>query len=77
MKFSDREEIISLTAEWKGERFPDGRPRVPDICLDALRKIIDKISSKIPEIKGRPEPMTPPAGFLASGRRYGIKKGGK
>ena len=39
MKFSDREEIISLTAEWKGERFPDGRPRVPDICLDALRKM--------------------------------------
>ena len=32
-----REEIIALTPEWKGERFPDGRPRVPDHYLEALR----------------------------------------
>ncbi len=39
MKFNDREEIIALTPEWKGERFPDGRPKVPDSYLDALRKM--------------------------------------
>lgn len=39
MKFNDREEILALTAEWTGERFPDGRPRVPDSVLDALRKM--------------------------------------
>lgn len=39
MKFNDREEILSLTEEWTGERFPDGRPRVPDYVLDALRKM--------------------------------------
>ena len=28
MKFNDREEIIALTPQWKGERLPDGRPMV-------------------------------------------------
>ncbi len=39
MNFNVREEIIALTPEWKGERFPDGRPKVPDSYLDALRKM--------------------------------------
>ncbi len=39
MRFNDREDIIKLTSEWKGERFPDGRPKVPDSYLDALRKM--------------------------------------
>ncbi len=39
MKFNDRDDIIALTPEWKGERFPDGRPKVPDSYLDALRKM--------------------------------------
>ena len=37
MRYNVREEIIALTPEWKGERFPDGRPRVPDHYLEALR----------------------------------------
>lgn len=28
-----KEELIFLTSEWKGERFPDGRPKVPDSLL--------------------------------------------
>lgn len=32
------EEMVELTAGWDGERFEDGRPRVPDETLDALRK---------------------------------------
>ena len=36
MNFNDREKIIALTPLWKGERFPDGRPKVPDKYLDAL-----------------------------------------
>ncbi len=39
MRFNSREDIIALTPEWKGERFPDGRPKVPDSYLDALRKM--------------------------------------
>ncbi len=39
MRFNDRDDIIALTPEWKGERFPDGRPKVPDSYLDALRKM--------------------------------------
>lgn len=27
----------ALTSEWKGERFPDGRPKVPDAVLDRLK----------------------------------------
>ncbi len=36
MIFNTREEIISITSKWTGERFEDGRPRVPDEYLDAL-----------------------------------------
>ena len=39
MKFNSREEIIALTPLWKGERFPDGRPRVPDKYLREMRKM--------------------------------------
>lgn len=39
MKFNDREEIIALTPQWKGERFPDGRPKVEDKYLKALRSL--------------------------------------
>jgi 4-hydroxy-4-methyl-2-oxoglutarate aldolase len=31
--------IITLTADWKGERFPDGRPKVPDAILERLKNV--------------------------------------
>jgi len=34
-----REELIALTASWEGERFPDGRPRVPDKVLDRMANV--------------------------------------
>jgi regulator of RNase E activity RraA len=34
-----REELVFLTSEWKGERFPDGRPKIPDDLLQRARKI--------------------------------------
>jgi regulator of RNase E activity RraA len=33
------EDMILMTPEWKGERFPDGRPKVPDSILERLRKV--------------------------------------
>lgn len=33
-----REDLIELTGSWAGERFPDGRPRIPDEVLELLRK---------------------------------------
>lgn len=36
MNFNDREKIVELTPLWKGERLPDGRPKVEDKYLDAL-----------------------------------------
>jgi 4-hydroxy-4-methyl-2-oxoglutarate aldolase len=33
------EEIIEYTPEWKGERFDDGRPRVPDTILGRMRDV--------------------------------------
>jgi 4-hydroxy-4-methyl-2-oxoglutarate aldolase len=33
-----RDQIVFYTSEWKGERFPDGRPRVPD---DLLKRVVD------------------------------------
>jgi 4-hydroxy-4-methyl-2-oxoglutarate aldolase len=32
------EQRVDITKEWKGERFPDGRPKVPDEVLDRLSK---------------------------------------
>ena len=34
-----REELIFLTPEWKGERFEDGRPRVPDNILKRMKLV--------------------------------------
>lgn len=31
------EELIELTPEWQGERFPDGRPKVPDGILERMK----------------------------------------
>lgn len=39
MIFTSREELIAMTPLWKGERFEDGRPRVPDSYLDALSRM--------------------------------------
>jgi len=33
------EQIKTLTAAWKGDRFSDGRPKVPDALLQRLKKI--------------------------------------
>jgi len=34
-----KEELIFLTSEWKGERFPDGRPKIPDDLIKRARNI--------------------------------------
>jgi 4-hydroxy-4-methyl-2-oxoglutarate aldolase len=36
---SSPEYIKALTPEWKGERFPDGRPKVSDAILERLKNI--------------------------------------
>jgi 4-hydroxy-4-methyl-2-oxoglutarate aldolase len=36
---SSPEYIKALTSEWKGERFPDGRPKVSDALLERLKNI--------------------------------------
>ena len=39
MYYSDKQRIETMTAAWKGERFEDGRPKVEDRYLDALRNM--------------------------------------
>ncbi len=34
-----KEELIFLTPEWKGERFDDGRPKVPDDILERMKSV--------------------------------------
>lgn len=34
-----KEELIFLTPEWKGERFPDGRPKVPDNIIQRMKLV--------------------------------------
>ena len=33
------EELIEYTPDWDGERFPDGRPRVPDGIMERMRNV--------------------------------------
>lgn len=39
MHFNVKEDIIQLTSKWTGERFPDGRPKVPNEDLETLRSM--------------------------------------
>ncbi|WP_308639742.1 RraA family protein [Paenibacillus silvisoli] len=39
MKFDNPEDIVQLTPQWKGERFPNGRPKVSEDILRRMRKI--------------------------------------
>ena len=32
-------EVVALTTEWTGERFPDGRPKVPDAILVRMKNV--------------------------------------
>lgn len=34
-----REQILFYTSEWKGERFPDGRPKIPDSLLERAKNV--------------------------------------
>jgi regulator of RNase E activity RraA len=39
MKYDNPEDILHLTPLWKGERFPNGRPKVPDHILRRMERI--------------------------------------
>ena len=38
-EFFTREDVIKYTPDWKGERFADGRPKVPDSILDRMKNV--------------------------------------
>jgi regulator of RNase E activity RraA len=37
--FFTKDDVIKYTPDWHGERFPDGRPKVPDSILDRMQKV--------------------------------------
>ncbi len=37
--FFTKEDVIKYTADWQGERFDDGRPKVPDAILDRIKNV--------------------------------------
>jgi len=37
--FFTREDVIKYTPDWHGDRFPDGRPKVPDDVLDRMKTV--------------------------------------
>ena len=39
MKYNNREDIVQLTPLWEGERFDDGRPRVPDHIIRRMERV--------------------------------------
>jgi regulator of RNase E activity RraA len=34
-----KQQLVEYTPDWKGERFPDGRPKVPDTILDRMKTV--------------------------------------
>src|ERR1051325_7922901 len=34
-----KEQLIALTPEWKGDRYADGRPRVPDNIIQRMKSV--------------------------------------
>jgi 4-hydroxy-4-methyl-2-oxoglutarate aldolase len=34
-----KQDLIQYTHEWKGERFPDGRPKVPDDIIERMKSV--------------------------------------
>ena len=39
MQLIDKESILAMTHLWEGDRFPDGRPRVPDDIVQRMKAI--------------------------------------
>ena len=39
-------ELIYLTSQWKGERFEDGRPKIPDAIIERAKKLVSKKHGK-------------------------------
>src|SRR5665213_2061609 len=37
--FFTKDDVIKYTPDWKGERFADGRPKVPDEILDRMKNV--------------------------------------
>ena len=39
MRFDNPDDITQLTPKWEGDRFDNGRPRVPDVILERISRI--------------------------------------
>jgi len=39
VRFGNRDDIVQITPLWEGERFPDGRPRVPDDIIRRMGRV--------------------------------------
>jgi hypothetical protein len=42
------QQLIAYTPDWKGDRFPDGRPKVPDAILDRMKSVTLEEASAAP-----------------------------
>ena len=63
MHFNDREEIIALTPQWKGERLPDGRPKVDVKYLRALKNLTLE-EARCQALVGEYLPLNVPDGYV-------------
>jgi len=39
MKYDNKEDILQLTAKWEGDRFENGRPKVPDDIIKRMKHV--------------------------------------
>ena len=38
-EFFTHDDVVKYTPDWHGDRFPDGRPKVPDAILDRMKTV--------------------------------------
>jgi regulator of RNase E activity RraA len=47
-----RDQLVFLTAEWQGERFSDGRPKVPDAILARMKNVSIEGAWEVLRVRG-------------------------
>jgi regulator of RNase E activity RraA len=49
---ASRADLLELTSSWKGERYPDGRPKVPDDLLRRMRDVSIEEAWEVLRVRG-------------------------
>ena len=71
-----KEQMLFYTSDWKGDRFPDGRPKLPDSLLTrAVDMTIEDVWEFLRSKGHRPEEEGTATIVLDAGQAFGMRLG--